>query len=224
MEALEREIRRTYDDLALRFGADHRSVRYHSASSLRLDRRMVADVVRRNGGRRILDVGCGWGSLTAPLVAPDRRFVGVDLSHEMLRLAAGRDLRPVGGSALRLPFHDSSFDGAILGGFLQILPDAAPALAEAFRVVRRGGWVFASSLLLGSIPRRVHAAFCPTRYRDFHGHGPAEMEDIVRARGLGRVAAVQYEYPPLPIVVARPTRKPLPESLAVNYGITFVRA
>src|SRR5262245_4314889 len=58
-------------------------------------------------GQRVLEIGCGTGDLLAAL--EPRTGVGVDISPEMLRIAAGRHprLRFIQADALALPFRET---------------------------------------------------------------------------------------------------------------------
>jgi ubiquinone/menaquinone biosynthesis C-methylase UbiE len=99
-------------------------------------------------GMRLLDVGCGPGSITRGLaerVAPGE-VVGVDFSRETLesarRDAAARglaNLRYEEGSVYALPFPDACFDVAYAHQVLQHLHQRAAALTEMLRVLRPGG-------------------------------------------------------------------------------------
>jgi SAM-dependent methyltransferase len=84
----------------------------------------------------VLDVGCGEGELAQYL--PDDAWVGVDNSREMLARAPQPH---VGGDATALPFAGDSFDSAALLYMLYHLPEPSLALAEAHRVLRRGGLI-----------------------------------------------------------------------------------
>jgi len=105
-------------------------------------------------GWRILDQGCGYGRLTAELVdAGYRGALGVDRSQEMIRRGrAARpdlDLRAVGPGPL--PFADGAFDAALLFSVLTCLPrrsEQEELLSELARVVRAGGLLWTSDLLL----------------------------------------------------------------------------
>ncbi|HZA61215.1 MAG TPA: methyltransferase domain-containing protein [Actinomycetota bacterium] len=87
----------------------------------------------------ILDVGCG-GGLMAPHV-DGYRHVGIDLSHDSLRLAEKEGIDPVRGDAAALPFADGSADVVIAGELLEHVPDLPAAVAELARVLRPGGTV-----------------------------------------------------------------------------------
>ena len=101
-------------------------------------------------GMRLLDVGCGPGSITRGLaerVAPGH-VVGLDLSRDTLDLAR-RDAAARGitnldyeeGSVYTVPFPDASFDVAYAHQVLQHLREREAALREMLRVVRPGGLV-----------------------------------------------------------------------------------
>jgi ubiquinone/menaquinone biosynthesis C-methylase UbiE len=97
---------------------------------------------------RLLDAGCGPGSITiglADAVAPGET-VGIDASPEAI--AAARDLASSRDAANvrfevadihALPFDDASFDAAFVHAVLQHLPDPLLALRELRRVLKPGG-------------------------------------------------------------------------------------
>lgn len=98
---------------------------------------------------RMLDVGCGTGTLLA-MTARDagiELLVGLDYSATMIRKAAEKaerlglasKLRAVVGDAERLPFQDESFDVLTCCNSFHHYPDQASAVAEFRRVLRKGG-------------------------------------------------------------------------------------
>lgn len=102
-------------------------------------------------GDRLLDLGCGPGSITLDLaeaVGPTGRVVGVDdaqVAIEAARAAAAArgDTTTVldVADAYALPFDDNSFDVAHAHQVLQHLTDPVAALRELARVIRPGGLV-----------------------------------------------------------------------------------
>ncbi|MBD8044605.1 methyltransferase domain-containing protein [Arthrobacter sp. Sa2BUA2] len=101
-------------------------------------------------GLRILDVGCGPGSITvdlAALVAPGQ-VTGLDRSEDVLvqarTLAAERgatNTEFVSGNVYDLDFPDDTFDVVHAHQVLQHLTDPVAALHEMRRVTRPGGVV-----------------------------------------------------------------------------------
>lgn len=101
-------------------------------------------------GMRLLDVGCGPGSVTldlAALVAPGE-VVGVDIEPQQVEraraLAAERGVtnaRFERGDAYALPFPDGAFDAVFAHAVLTHLRDPLAALMEFRRVLRPGGVV-----------------------------------------------------------------------------------
>jgi len=90
--------------------------------------------------QRILDVGCGSGSLKAQLAG--HNVWGVDLDpHE---LARNRDLRGVCAMSNRLPFAAATFSLVISHHSMEHFADAAGAIREIGRVLQPGGRLFVS--------------------------------------------------------------------------------
>jgi ubiquinone/menaquinone biosynthesis C-methylase UbiE len=98
---------------------------------------------------RILDCGCGPGSITVGLArwAPDGQTIGIDIGAEQLdgARALARELGVTNvafrqGSIFDLPFVDDSFDVVFSQTVLFHVPHPEKALAEIKRVLRPGGW------------------------------------------------------------------------------------
>lgn len=93
-----------------------------------------------------LDVACGPGTLSLKLAPLSREVVGVDLTEELLSIAAqkGRDqglanVRFQAGDVESLPFPNESFDLVVCGSALHHFPDAQRVFGEMNRVCRTGG-------------------------------------------------------------------------------------
>jgi ubiquinone/menaquinone biosynthesis C-methylase UbiE len=119
----------------------------------RWSRRLALLLIRFGGlsdGDRVLDVGCGTGSLTfrVPEIANIAAVTGIDLTEPFVEFARGRNTDPrisfQPADARVLPFDDNSFDRAFSMLVLQFIPDAGRAVAEMRRVVRPGGTVTAA--------------------------------------------------------------------------------
>jgi 2-polyprenyl-6-hydroxyphenyl methylase/3-demethylubiquinone-9 3-methyltransferase len=131
--AYERGVFERFDALQARFKPDI------AADDFRL--RAIVEAIGPLDGTRLLDLGCGKGRFAAHLSALGAEVVGLDLSAGMLA-RAGR-LARVRGSARRLPFPASSFDGLIAVEVFEHLSPAGVdgALSEARRVLRPGGTI-----------------------------------------------------------------------------------
>src|ERR1700709_1500877 len=92
-------------------------------------------------GKRILDIGCGPGTLAKRLAAEGAAVTGIDPGTAALTKA--RESVPAAwfepASAEALPFPDASFDGAVMLNALHHVPRPAVALVEAARVLVTGG-------------------------------------------------------------------------------------
>jgi SAM-dependent methyltransferase len=99
-------------------------------------------------GLRILDAGCGSGWYASQLLARGATVDAIDSSagmveHARRRLSAEKPRLTIQVADLstRLPFDDSTFDGALSPLVLHYMSDWRPALREIHRVLRPGGWL-----------------------------------------------------------------------------------
>src|SRR5215831_8195315 len=82
-------------------------------------------------GDRVLDVGCGTGSLTftLPEIANIASGTGIDLTEAYVEFSRAQNTDPRitfrAADARALPFEDNSFDRAFSMLVLQFIPDAA---------------------------------------------------------------------------------------------------
>ncbi len=92
-----------------------------------------------------LDVGCGEGYYTMPLVRRAGFSVGIDLSGSVLRVFRGlRDfpadrVRLVQSDVERLPFPDGSFDKVLCSHVLEHVLDDHAVVSEVYRVLKDDG-------------------------------------------------------------------------------------
>lgn len=101
-------------------------------------------------GMKVLDCGCGPGTITQGLaraVAPGE-VVGCDLEPGMVARAAALaepanlpNLTFQTGDILNLPFEDNTFDAALSCAVTEHLSEPVKAMSELRRVVKRGGVV-----------------------------------------------------------------------------------
>jgi trans-aconitate methyltransferase len=98
----------------------------------------VFQLLNPRAGERILDVGCGEGSLTERLVAAGATVVGVDASEEMVAAARARGLDARMIDAERLPF-EREFDAVFSNAALHWVRDHDAMLAGVRRALKPGG-------------------------------------------------------------------------------------
>lgn len=113
-------------------------------------RRTVDEVIRASGGTA-LDIGCGTGLTTLPLLEHFDRVVGMDYSAESLRRLRAKTsashLTLVRGDLLCLPFADNAFDAVLCANVLQHVRPGEPqkrAAAEIMRTAKPGARIVIS--------------------------------------------------------------------------------
>jgi SAM-dependent methyltransferase len=89
-------------------------------------------------GERILDLGCGEGTLSEELIAKGARLLGVDTSRESIEAAYSRGVgvRHVDAQALEF---ENEFDAVFSHASLHLMPEADAVIQGAFRALRPGG-------------------------------------------------------------------------------------
>lgn len=126
--------------------------------------------IRRIGGMRIIDIGCGTGALARQLSAAGADVTGIDPEPSAIRAAS--DAVPEGrflvGVAEALPFDDATIDAAMMVNSLHHVPmeSMRGAIREAMRVLMDGGVLVIAEPL-------THGTF-------FEALLPIEDETVVR--------------------------------------------
>jgi len=104
----------------------------------RLEKKVLAGLVKIRPGDKVLDVGCGTGHFSVFFSELGGTVTGLELSPEMLaeatRLYGNKGVSFLPGNAYKLPFADRSFDLVTMITVLELLDDPRKALNEAFRV------------------------------------------------------------------------------------------
>jgi len=112
-------------------------------------KRQLLKQARIERGHRVLDLGCGTGTLTLLIKSyyPRADVVGLDGDPKVLEIArakatrAGLDVTLDNGIAYELPYADESFDRVISSLLFHHLTreNKERTLKKTFRVLRRGG-------------------------------------------------------------------------------------
>jgi len=108
------------------------------------------------GTERVLDIGCGTGSLCLELAPHVAAAHGLDLSPEMVRIArdkakaAGADhVRFTAGTLDALDDPPASYEGVSAYSLLHLVPDLDATLARLFELCTPGGTFVSSTVVLG---------------------------------------------------------------------------
>jgi len=96
------------------------------------------DLLDPQPGERILDVGCGEGTLTRKIVERGATVLGIDNSPEMIAAARAKGIDSVLMDAANIPFT-SEFDAAFSNATLHWVLDKEQAARAVFRALRAGG-------------------------------------------------------------------------------------
>ncbi|MCX7702798.1 MAG: arsenite methyltransferase [Planctomycetota bacterium] len=177
-------------------------------------------------GETVLDLGSGAGFdcfLAARRVGETGKVIGVDMTPEMLERAR-QNARKVGfknvefrlGEIENLPVADSSVDVVISNCVINLSPDKKRVFKEAFRVLKPGGRLMISDIVLlkelpGFIKKSVEAYVgCLS--------GAIMKEEyikIIKAAGFKRVKIVEETFFPMDCIANDPTAKAIVEDLKI---------
>jgi 2-polyprenyl-6-hydroxyphenyl methylase/3-demethylubiquinone-9 3-methyltransferase len=123
----------------------------HQINPLRLD---WIDKHAGLKGKRVLDIGCGGGILSDSMARRGAQVLGIDLASKPLKVAqlhaleaATPDIeyREIAAEALA-DAEPGTFDTVTCMEMLEHVPDPSSIVAACSKLVKRGGWVFFSTI------------------------------------------------------------------------------
>ena len=201
-----------YDGLRADFGeASPKALGYLSEYSFLRERALVLEVVGDEPGT-VVDLACGAGLITLPLVKAGCRVIGVDFNAASCRQAGGRNgLGAVRGDAFNLPLAGGTADTVLNVEFVQQYDFQAVErmLQEAARVLRPSGrlvivWSNRKALVhrVLSAALRVLGRLRGRARFTLVNHAPLEMQAAGRRSGLELDKAFAI-FPPLSLRFGR---------------------
>lgn len=151
-------------------------------------------------GKTVLDIGCGSGAI-AVLLAGDlgaERVIGIDVEAPVVEAARARvdkaglsdriDIRLIEPGPL--PFDANSFDIVYSKDSIIHIPDKEALCADAFRVLRPGGWFAASDWLTShdGAPSPEMQEYIRAEDLDFAMASPARYERALQEAGFKEIS------------------------------------
>ena len=178
-------------------------------------------------GETVLDLGSGAGIdcfLAADRVGEKGKVIGVDMTPEMIDRAMKnvlkskyRNIKFLLGEIENLPVADNSIDAVISNCVINLVPDKVKAFKEIFRVLKPGGRLLISDIVLrkelpGPIKQSIEAyvgcvsgALLKTKYLD-----------VINEAGFEKVKVLNKTVFPVEFLITDPNVK----ALIDNSGIT----
>ncbi|MDA8520592.1 bifunctional 2-polyprenyl-6-hydroxyphenol methylase/3-demethylubiquinol 3-O-methyltransferase UbiG [Acidovorax sp. NCPPB 4044] len=162
---------------------------------------------------KVLDVGCGGGILADSMARKGAHVTGIDLATKSLRVA---QLHALEAGTPNIQYREISvesladelpgeFDVVTCMEMLEHVPDPVSVVAACSRLVKKGGWVFFSTInrntkafllaivgaeyVLGMLPKGTHEYAKLIK--------PSELASACRAAGLDVFQSRGLEYSPL---------------------------
>ncbi|MHC5211604.1 MAG: class I SAM-dependent methyltransferase [Planctomycetota bacterium] len=183
------EVRAFYE-----YEADHYAITPEDEPAFRHRRTLVRRLLPNEAPARILDVGCGDGSLARDLAERTGAAVTMaDLARRRVERARASNPRSAAAQAsiYALPWKDSSFELVVCTDLLEHLDDPDAAMAELVRVSARH--------VLISVPYQItiEKTLCPHCGKDYFLYGHQHSfgrEGVQRMATLAGARVVRFEH------------------------------
>ncbi|MEK6692844.1 MAG: arsenite methyltransferase [Nitrospirota bacterium] len=180
-------------------------------------------------GDTVLDLGSGAGVdcfLAAERVGKNGKVIGVDMTPEMVEKAEG-NAKKGGyenvefrlGEIENLPVADNSIDAIISNCVINLSPDKSKVFQEAFRVLKPGGRLMISDIvLLKDLPDFIKGSI--EAYVGCISGAMIKNEYIetIKSAGFQQVKIINETSFPIECMANDPTSKAIIEGLKLPYG------
>jgi len=155
-------------------------------------------------GEVVLDLGSGGGIdcfMAGRKVGPAGRVIGLDMTPDMIRLAQ-RNAKKVGavnvefrlGEMEDIPLPDESVDVVISNCVINLSPDKDAVFAEVFRVLRPGGRLSVSDIVVeGELPEAIRERMDAWASCVAGALEESEYLGKIRAAGFGQVEVLSRD-------------------------------
>jgi demethylmenaquinone methyltransferase/2-methoxy-6-polyprenyl-1,4-benzoquinol methylase len=176
--------------------AHHYLSKHLTPEKIRERDRILAMINHDKRYQRILDLGCGPGTISMDLLGISNEVWGIDISGDMIRIAsercrgteAGARMFFGVGDAENLNFPDNFFDAVVCLGVLRYLGSLEKGLKEIRRVLRPGG------VIVGTFYQR-YSLYWLSMYLLYRPFLP--LISILKRRTAGELIK-KYKAEPLP--------------------------
>lgn len=200
-----------YDRLCADFGeASPKAYGYLSEYSFLRERALVLDAIGDEPGM-IVDIACGAGLISLPLVRTGARVVGVDFNEAACKQAERNGLQTIRGSAFSLPLEDAVADTVVNIEFAQQynLKAVERMLHEVARLLRPGGrlvlvWPHRAALIhrVISAVKSILERLRGRAWFRLVDHTPSDMQTAGKRAGF-ILDAMYGIFPPLRLSLGR---------------------
>jgi SAM-dependent methyltransferase len=179
----------------------------------------VQHLLPASEGRQILDIGCGDGSISVPLLRPGSKLTLLDMSAAMLKIAQSRvpaelasAVTVINGDVLGADLPPAAYDVVICLGVFAYFSNPAPLIEKLHTILRPGGTLIVecsdSAHFLSSLVRvydRLRALAVKPEYRT-NAHAATTLVNGLKTAGFKLLGSYRYAAP------NRLSRKLFPQS------------
>jgi len=145
-------------------------------------------------GDVVLDIGSGSGTdvlYSSLKTGPKGKVFGLDITDAMIEKASSniekmraKNVKILKWSAVEIPLDDGSVDVVTSNGVLNLVPDKKQAFREVYRVLKPGGRIQISDIVVQSNVQKV-CGLIPQLWADCIGGAAVESEYLAGLREAG---------------------------------------